>query len=186
MKLEQITSLLAKIGQVKQVQADQWQVDTEGLRFLVLLNEPQDWVRILLPVAPQMDALPLMVQLLEANFDWTGAVRFAFQEQALWAVFQHHFSTLTPEDFSDAVVQLKECKEELYYLCFEGLIQTRMEQIVQVLKNQNKTLDDAIQALNRFYEEGVMGSLEASGEQRALVLEQWRKKLARLWEDMPA
>jgi hypothetical protein len=32
----------------------------------------------------------------------------------------------------------------------------------------------------------VMGSLEASGEQRALVLEQWRKKLARLWEDMPA
>jgi exonuclease VII small subunit len=84
------------------------------------------------------------------------------------------------------MVQLKECKEELYYLCFEGLIQTRMEQIVQVLKNQNKTLDDAIQALNRFYEEGVMGSLEASGEQRALVLEQWRKKLARLWEDMPA
>jgi hypothetical protein len=186
MNLEQITSLLARVGPVKQVQPDQWQVDTEGLRFLVLLNQSQDWVRLLLPVAPQMDALPLMVQLLEANFDWTGAVRFAFQEQALWAVFQHRFSTLTPEDFSNAVVQLKECKEELYYLCFEGLLQTRMEQIVQVLKNQNKTLDDAIQALNRFYEEGVMGSLEASGEQRALVLEQWRKKLARLWEDMPA
>jgi exonuclease VII small subunit len=186
MKLEQMTLLLARLGQVKQVQVDQWQVDSEGLRFLVLLNEPQDWVRILLPVVPQLDALPVMVQLLEANFDWTGAVRFAFQEQALWAVFQHHFSTLTAEDFSAAMVQLKECKEELYHLCFEGLIQTRMEQIVQVLKNQNKTLDDAIQALNRFYEEGVIGSLEASGEQRALILEQWRKKLARLWEDMPA
>jgi exonuclease VII small subunit len=186
MKFEQVMPLLAKVGKVKQVQPDQWQVEANGLRLLVLLNEPRDWVRILLPVAPQADALPLMVQLLEANFDWTGAVRFALQEQALWAVFQHHFSTLTAEDFSDAIAQLKDCKEELYYLCFEGLLQTRMEQIVQVLKNQNKTLDDAIQALNRFYEEGVMGSLEASGEQRALVLEQWRKKLARLWEDMPA
>jgi hypothetical protein len=53
--------------------------------------------------------------------------------------------------------------------------------IIQAAKQQNMTLEMTVQNLDRFYQEGVMGDLDASPVVRAATLDAWRNRLQRLW-----
>lgn len=149
----------------------------------MLTSTERDWLRAMTPIAPQAEAMPLAALLLEANFDRTREVRYAFQNGLLWAMYQHRFSTLTTEDLSLAVEQLHQLHTSRLTQVFDDLIGAKLQQIVVALKAQDQSLEEALQLLERLYEEGVLGTLEDNREDREVTLAVWRHKLTRLWQD---
>lgn len=184
MTLEEITSLLQDLfGEAVQVQEpDAWQVEMEDLRLLILLSEDRSWLRSLITIAPQPEALPFMQQLLEANFDETQETRYAFFQNVLWGVFQHNRETLTPADFRIALTRLAALQQQGLGGVFGQLAETQVRQIVRVAKQQGQSLEATLQTLDRLYEEGVMGDINSGPAVRSQVLQAWRYQLARLWE----
>lgn len=157
----------------------QWQIEAEQWRLLVLTSVERDWLRAMIPIMPEAEALPLAAQLLDASFDRTREARFALQNGVLWAVFQHRLSTLNAEDLQSALSQLLQLHT---YGTFEELAEAKLKAIVLGLQGQQKSLEEAYQMLERLYDEGVLGDLGSSREEREKVLQVWRQKLARLWQ----
>jgi hypothetical protein len=183
MVTEEIEPILASIYEsgIEAIEPGLWQVETPTHRLLVLLSEDQSWLKMMIPVVSAAEAEPFFKELLQRNFDATGEVRYGVHQDALWAVFQHALSSLTAEDFVAAIAQLTNLQERGLNDCFDQFADGQVALIIQAAKQQNMTLDMTLKNLDRFYQEGVMGDLDASADTRASTLEAWRNRLQRLW-----
>ncbi len=168
---------------VAELEPGSWQVEMPDFRLLVLLSDDRSWVRGLVPIATVQDAQPYLEQLLEANFDDTQQTRYALQEGALWGVFQHRCESLVPEDFEVAIQRLQYLRHQGLDECFNRLVETRIRLIIQVAKLNGQSLEATMQTLDRFYQEGVMGEIDAGSEQQEQTLAAWRRQLERLWNE---
>lgn len=168
---------------VEQLAPGSWQVDTSDFRLLVLLSDDESWLRVLIPIAPAQDAQPFFEQLLEANFEETQAIRYALQQNVLWAVFHHNTVSLTTLDFTDAVQHLIDLRYKGLDDCFNRFVETRVRQIIRVSKQQGQSLEATMQTLERFYQEGLMGDMEAGAKAREETLAAWQFQLQRLWHE---
>lgn len=168
---------------VEQLGSGSWQVDTSDFRLLVLLSDDESWLRVLVPIAPAQDAHPFFEQLLEANFDQTQSMRYALQQNVLWAVFQHSTASLVITDFTSAVQQLIDIRYKGLDDCFNRFVETRVRQIIRVSKQQGQSLEATMQTLERFYQEGLMGDMEAGAQAREETLAAWQYQLQRLWDE---
>lgn len=177
----ELKNLFGAIAQ--QLAPGSWQIETPEYRLLVLLSDDQSWLRMLIPIAPAQDAQPFFEQLLEANFDRTQEIRYALQQEVLWAVFQHSCEGLTIADFKSVVDRLIEVRRQGLDECFNHLIENRVRQIIRVSKQQGQSLEATMQTLERFYQEGLMGDMAASSQAREDTLAAWRYQLARLWHE---
>ncbi|MEG3833201.1 MULTISPECIES: hypothetical protein [unclassified Microcoleus] len=164
--------------------ATSWQVETPNFRLLVLLSEDGSWLRILLPIADAQEAQPFLDKLLEANFDTTLETRYALHQNVLWGVFQHSPATLAASDFSAAVARLLALQERGLSDFFDGLIESRIRQIIKAAKMQGQSVETTLQTLDRFYAEGLMGEMELGRESRENTLAAWRYQLERLWPEV--
>ncbi len=177
------TVLAAIGGTLSELAPGQWQLEAENWRVLVLTSVERDWLRIMVPIMPQAEALPLIQQLLEANFDRTRETRFALGNGLLWGMYQHRLSSVSAPDLHSALEQLKVLHSRGFQDAFEELADAKLHEIASALSEQGKALGDAIQLLERLYEEGVLGMLQASREDRELTLQIWRAKLTRIWSE---
>ncbi len=168
---------------VKVLAPGSWQVETPTFRLLTLLSEDQNWLRVLLPIMPAQQAQPFLQQFFEANFDDTQQVRYALHQDVLWGVFQHSCGSLVVEDLRDAIARLISIYEVGVNDAFSRLTETKIKEIVQVSKQQGKSLEETMQNLERFYAEGLMGEMDQSPESRERVLTAWRGQLERLWNE---
>ncbi|MGF1513567.1 MAG: type III secretion system chaperone [Elainellaceae cyanobacterium] len=182
---DDITAVLTDLfGEDVQAQPPEtWQVESDRSRLLVLVSEDQSWLRALVSIAPEPEAQPFLAQLLEANFDDTQEARYALYQNVLWGIFQHALPTLTADDFKAALARLVILKDRGIGDSFNRLAETQIRQIVQAAKQQGQSLEATLQTLERFYQEGVMGEMEQSAEQRESVMEAWRYQLKRLWDE---
>ncbi|MGH7997963.1 MAG: hypothetical protein ACREPR_00635 [Brasilonema sp.] len=175
---------LFSAASVNSIAPGSWQIETANFRLLVLLSDDDSWLRILLPMMPASEAQPFLEQFLEANFDETQEVRYALQQEVMWGVFQHNCNSLTPEDFRSGIAQLISLYENGLDNVFNRLIERRIRQIVIAAKQQNQSLEATMQNLERFYAEGLMGTLDQTSQAREEVLAAWRYQLERLWNDV--
>lgn len=184
MKPSEIASKLTDIFNSASVQAiapGSWQVETAEFRILVLLSEDGTWLRVLLPITSAEAAQPFMEQLLEANFDDTQEVRYALHQGVIWGVYQHNLSSLSIEDFRDAIARLITLNQVGLSDAFNLLVESRMRQIISAQKQQGQTLEATLQNVERFYEEGLLGDLEQGKESREQVMAAWKRRLEKLW-----
>lgn len=178
------TTLRALFDNAVQVaEPESWQVEGEEFRLLVLLSEDQSWLRALVTIAPAQAAEPYLQQLLEANFDETQEVRYALFQGLLWGVYQHALSSLTLEDFQQAILRLVDLHQRGLSDSFNQLAEAQIRQIIRAAKLQGQSLETTMQTLGRFYEEGVMGDIDDNEESRNQVLDAWRYQLERLWHE---
>lgn len=182
---QEITQTLQAIfaDAVQVAEPESWQIEGENLRLLVLLSEDQSWLRVLITIAPLPQAMPFLQQLLEANFDATQETRYAIFENLLWGVFQHSLTGLTVEDFQAALMRLVDLHQRGLSDSFNKLAEDQIRQIIRAAKQQGQSLEATMQTLERFYEEGVMGDINAGGGARSEVLGAWRYQLERLWQE---
>ncbi|NEO26452.1 MAG: hypothetical protein F6K03_06020 [Kamptonema sp. SIO4C4] len=186
MNLETITSVLEKLfpnTTVEQPSRETWQVITDEFRLLVLLSDDLAWLRLLVPIGPAKEAKLYAEQLLQANFDLTQEAKYAFYQEVLWGVYEHKLTTLTEEDLENAIARLLLLNKEKLNGCFDRLVDQRVRQIIQAAKQKGQTLEETMQQLERFYQEGMLGDLEQSEESRNQVLAAWRGRLEQLWNE---
>ncbi len=181
----EITTLLQAMfdNAVQVTEPESWQVEGEEFRLLVLLSDDQSWLRALVTIAPAQSAAPYLEQLLEANFDETQEVRYALFQGLLWGVYQHALPSLAIEDFQQAIFRLVDLHQRGLNSLFNQLAETQIRQIIRAAKLQGQSLETTMQTLGRFYEEGVMGDIDANEQSRGQVLEAWRYQLERLWNE---
>jgi hypothetical protein len=179
-----ITNVLTTLfGNTIQIaEPESWQIEAENLRLLVLLSEDQSWLRALVTIAPLQEAEAFYQQLLEANFDETQEVRYALFQGLLWGVFQHGLENLTVTDFQQAIARLLDLHRRGLNDSFNQLAETQIRQIIRVAKLQGQTLEATMQTLERFYQEGIMGDIDAGAQSRNQFLSAWRYQLERLWD----
>jgi hypothetical protein len=166
---------------LKIVDADSYQVETPEYRLLIILSAQQSWVRTLIPIAPAADAITFIEEFLSANFDDTLETRYALQQGALWAVWQHSVAGLTSEDFSMAIDRSIELKRVGIDRAFQDFATKQVKAIVSIAKQRGDTLEQTMQTLDRFYAEGVMGDLGATDDIRKEMMSAWQQQLERLW-----
>lgn len=177
-------SLQSLFGDRVQIMAsDSWQIEVDGSRLLVLLSEDQTWLRVMIPIASAQEAMGFAEQLLEANFDETQETRYAFHQEVLWGVFQHSCESLTNKDFKAAIDRLLFIQQKGLSESFHKVAESQIRQIVKAAKLHGQTLAATLQTLERFYEEGVMGSISQSSDERKAVMSAWRYQLERLWDE---
>lgn len=187
MKTEEITNTLKELFSAASVEIPSpglWQVESSGMRLLVLLSDDQSWLRVLVPITPYQEAQPFVEQVLEANFDTTQETRYALHQGLLWGVFQHSRESLTPEDFRTAIARLISLHQAGLSDLFNQLVEARITQIIRAAKQQGQSLEATLQTLERFYEEGLMGEMDLGAEPREAALEAWRRQLERLWPEV--
>jgi hypothetical protein len=183
MVIQDIEPILVSLYEsgIQNIELGLWQIETPTHRLLVLLSEDQSWLRMMIPIVGAAEAEPFWKELLERNFDDTGEVRYGLHQDALWAVFQHALSSLTAEDFIAAIAQLNNLQERGLKDCFDQHVDQQVVLIIRAAKQQNMSLKMTLQNLDRFYQEGVMGGLDTSAEERSRTLEAWHNRLERLW-----
>jgi Tir chaperone protein (CesT) family len=183
MVVQDIASILSSLygAELKAVEMGLWQVETAQYRLLVLLSEDQSWLRMMIPIAPAAEAEPFLRLLMENNFDDTGEARYGLHQDALWAVFQQGLEAMNPDAFLSAIAQLVRLQEQGLSHCFEQFADQQVISIIRAAKQQGMTLDMTLQNLDRFYQEGVMGDLDAPAAERDGTLAAWRARLERLW-----
>jgi hypothetical protein len=178
-------TLAALFGDAVQTLAPgSYQVETAGFRMLVLLSEGQDWLRVLMPIAPIMEAMPFIEELLEANFDRTVETRYALHQDLLWGIFQHSLEGLTSDDLTLAIHRLVELHQQGVEEVFATFAEKRVREIVRAAKQQGQSLEATMQTLDRFYEEGVLGDIAGSAAEREHTMKAWHHQLKRLWDEV--
>jgi hypothetical protein len=184
MHIAQIQSILqAKFGKSFQAIGDEcYEVNTDEFKLLFILSDRLSWLRILTPITTAANANTFLQELLTANFDDTLENRYAFHDDVLWGVFQHRLESLDPEDFSVAIERLINLKKAGVNPAFTQFVTQKVREIVQVAKLRGNTLQQTMQTLDRFYEEGMMGDLEEGAATRQSMMEAWRYQLTRLWD----
>jgi hypothetical protein len=180
---QEITPILTTLydERLQTIEPGIWQVETPTYRLLVLLSKEKSWVRMMIPIASVTDAEPFWRELLENNFEDTGEARYSLYEDVLWVVFQHRLRTLTEEDFRAAIACLIGLQERGLNDSFNRYVDQQISMIIGAAKQQGMSLAATLQNLDRFYQEGVMGDLNASADVRNATLAAWRDRLERLW-----
>ncbi|AFZ35715.1 hypothetical protein Sta7437_2166 [Stanieria cyanosphaera PCC 7437] len=189
MKIEEISVILAQLfnsDAIAHNDEDTWQVKSDRLNLLVILSENHSWLRLLTPIAPVSEAQVMFEQLLTANFESTGEVRYAIGQNVLWGVFYHRLESLTSEDLQSAITSLGTMAEAGLSESFQDLIEGRIRQIIYAAKLQNQSLETTLQTLERFYQEGMLGGLNQKPEEREQFLGAWKYQLKRLWSEVDA
>jgi len=161
-----------------------WQVEQAGSQILILLSDDRTWLRVLLPIAPFRDVRLLIEQLFAYNFDASQEARYALHEEVLWGVFQHPRDSLSATDLAAAIGRLQVLKQQGLTDCFNQFVDNRIGQIIQAAKQQGQSLTATLQTLERFYDEGLLGDLTQSSDQRSAILGAWRTRLEQLWPDI--
>lgn len=180
----EITAALTTLFDAVQVtEPESWQVEGDNFRLLVLLSDDQSWLRLLVTIAPAQEAQPFFQQLLEANFDETQEVRYALFQGLLWGVFQHSLDSLTVQDFQQATARLVDLHQRGLSDSFNKVAESQIRQIIRVAKQQGHSLEATLKTLERFYEEGVMGDIDAGAQTRGEFIGAWRYQLERLWNE---
>ncbi|HHP7232102.1 MAG TPA: CesT family type III secretion system chaperone [Xenococcaceae cyanobacterium] len=186
METARITTVLSEIfpqSTIERQTDNSWQIAHENIRILVLLSDDGSWLRILTPIATQGDAQPFLETLMAANFDGTGAVRYGLGQNVLWGVFQHSLASLTETDFCSAIASIVSLAEKGLSEAFQGIVETKIREIVQAAKLQGQSKEATYQMIERFYQEGMLGGLEQSAPERENFLAAWKAQLDRLWEE---
>lgn len=183
---DEITALLNELFQegLRANPPQNWQVEDGNSRLLLLLSEDQTWLRVLISIAPAADAQPFWEQLLEANFDATQETRYALHQRVLWGVFQHDIQTLTEADLRRAIARLIDLQRQGLSDSFNRVAEAQIRQIIYAAKLQGQSLESTMQTLERFYQEGMLGEISQSPEQREAVLGAWRSQLERFWDEV--
>ncbi|WP_126146647.1 hypothetical protein [Synechococcus elongatus] len=187
MQVAEISPLLIELFGADRLEAnppESWQIQTPECRLLLLLSASGEWLRVLLPLLPAVDAAPFHRQILEANFDATGPVRYALHQNVLWGVFQHDLASLTSGDLYQAIASLFDLAQRGLDPFFTALAETQLRQIVRAAKQQGQSLPATLQTLTHLYEEGVLGNLSNGPEIRRFTLDRWREQLERLWPEV--
>ncbi len=185
MQLEIIEPILKQIfsqATLTHKTEDTWQIDHDGIKILVILSEDKSWLRILTTIAPVQEVQPLLTSILEANFETTGEIRYALAENVLWAVFHHRVSSLIEEDFVLAISSLVSLAEQGLSGLFRQLMEKRILAVIKASKLQGQTKTTTYQTLERFYQEGMLGGIDQTPEQREIFLSAWKHQLDRLWD----
>ncbi|MEM9273853.1 MAG: hypothetical protein AAGA80_12925 [Cyanobacteria bacterium P01_F01_bin.143] len=186
MQITTIEPLIAKIlpqAVVTHKTEDVWQIEHQEMKILVVLSEDQSWLRILTAIAPIQEVQPLLMPILEANFETTGEIRYALAENVLWAVFHHRLGSLIEDDFCHAISSLVSLAEQGLSGLFKQLMEKRILAIIKASKLQGQTKTSTYQTLERFYQEGMLGGMEQTSEERAKFLSAWKYQLDRLWDE---
>jgi hypothetical protein len=186
MEITQVTTLLQEIFPQDTIESndrENWQVQNEKIRLLIILSEDKSWLRILTPIASIMEAQSLLIPLMEANFDVTREIRYALSQNVLWGVFHHNFATLTKEDFQAVILQMTSLIEKGLSDAFRQLMEQRIKQIIQAAKLQGQSKEATYKNLERFYQEGMLGDLDRDPQERADFLAAWKFQLERLWDE---
>ncbi len=187
MKIAEISSILSSLFNGQDIQHDveeAWQVKNSQIHLLVLLSEDHSWLRLLSPIASAREAQSLLPQLLENNFETTQEVRYALNQNVLWGVFHHRLASLTREDLESAIASLLTLVEQGLSPSFNQLIEKQIIQIVKAAKAQGQSLESTYQTIDRFYQEGIMGSIDQDPAQRSQFLAAWKAQLERLWSEV--
>lgn len=163
--------------------ASTWQVEWPEARLLAIASEDLVWLRLLLPLAPQSEAQPYLEALLEANFEVTQSVYYALHQSVLWAVASHRLAALTPESLLLAIQQAQGLQQTWLRNVFLQATEKQIRQIIQVAKQQGQSLEATLQNIGRFYEEGILGGLEQTAQEREAVMAAWQARLTQLWDE---
>ena len=186
MEARQITSILQEIfpqDTIEENNEDNWQVQNDKVRLLIILSEDKSWLRVLTPIASIMEAEPLLIPLMEANFDATQEIRYALGQNVLWGVFHHNFATLTIEDLQNVILRMINVAQKGLSEAFQQLSEQRIKQIIQAAKAQGQSKEATYKSLQRYYQEGMLGDLDRDPQERDSFLAAWKYQLDRLWEE---
>ena len=187
MKIAEISPILERFFDSKDLKHDAeeaWQIKNSQIHLLVILSEDRNWLRLLSPIAAESEAMSLLPQLLEDNFDTTLEVRYALNQNVLWGVYHHRLESLTTEDLESAIASIVTLVEKGLSSSFNQLIEKQILQIVKAAKAQGQSLESTYQTIDRFYQEGVMGGVDQNPEQREQFLAAWKAQLERLWSEV--
>ena len=186
METQQITSILQEIFPQDTIETnneENWQINNDSIRLLVILSEDKSWLRVLTPIASIQEAQSLLVPLMEANFDLTQEIRYALGQNVLWAVFHHNFATLTTEDFTSVIGRMITFVDRGLADAFRQLIEQRIKQIIQAAKAQGQSKEATYKTLERFYQEGMLGDIDRDRQEREDFLAAWKFQLDKLWDE---
>ena len=187
MKIADISPILEKLFDRQNIQHDAeeaWQIKNSQIHLLVILSEDRSWLRLLSPIAAASEAMTLLPQILEDNFDTTQEVRYALNQNVLWGVYHHRLESLTTEDFESAIASIFTLVERGLSSSFNQLIEKQIVQIVRAAKAQGQSLESTYKTIDRFYQEGVMGGVDRDPQQREQFLIAWKAQLERLWSEV--
>ena len=187
MKIADISPVLERFFDSEDIKHDAeeaWQIKNSQIHLLIILSEDRSWLRLLSPIAAASEAMSLLPQLLEDNFDTTQEVRYALNQNVLWGVYHHRLESLTAEDLEGAIASLFTLVQKGLSSSFNQLIEKQIVQIVKAAKAQGQSLESTYQTIDRFYQEGVMGGVDQNPEQREQFLVAWKAQLERLWSEV--
>jgi hypothetical protein len=81
-----------------------WAAKVGELELYVFVDEVEDRVRIMVPVAQADEADPvLMLVLLTANFELARDARYALRDGLVWCLFGHRLSWLSEPELHHAI-----------------------------------------------------------------------------------
>lgn len=189
MELREIKPVLTEIfpdSAVEMPSETAWQVELSFTRLLLVASDDGAWLRLMMPLAPQAEAQDVLEALLALNFDLTQTVHYALHEEVLWAVFLHRLASLTAMDLQIAIQHAAECFQHWQEDTFLQTTDKQLRQIVKAAKQQGQTLEATLQNIDRFYQEGILGDLAQTPEEREKMLAAWRSRLQQHWERLEA
>ncbi|MGK7946578.1 MAG: hypothetical protein AB4058_19140 [Microcystaceae cyanobacterium] len=172
-----------KAQTVEKPSPDTWRIETDQFIFLAILAKDFKELRLLIPLFAVAEATPYLTTLLEANFEQTQLVRYAINQEVVWAVFNHALDSLTVDDCQTAIAQLLTLHQQGINVAFNQMAQQQLRQIIQAAKAQGQTLEATLQNVTRLYEEGILGGLDQDSQEKEQFLAAWRYQLERLWEE---
>ncbi|BAW95782.1 hypothetical protein NIES970_06950 [[Synechococcus] sp. NIES-970] len=158
------------------------QVQTR-LHVLVSLSSDGQMLRVFIPIATQEEAAPYYLQLLEGNFNENKLVRYAMNQNLLWGVFKYPLQHLSASIFQQVLTEMLALHRQGLSAFFNQLAEEKVREIIRAAKSQGQTIEQTMQTITRFYEEGMMGDLDQKPRQQRQALLAWQYQLEKLWQE---
>lgn len=106
MNSERLSALLEKVASVHERRDGFWNVDYLD-RNLLIVNKPDDLLRIMTPILPAEDVdVAILFQVLQANFERTRNARYSLHGDYLWATFGYTFQAMSEAEVVTAMDQV--------------------------------------------------------------------------------
>lgn len=108
MTLERLDELIRRADEdARRPAPNQWEFSIGDDVVLVIADATADRMRIMTPITTVSDAgAPLMMRMLQANFDSALDARYAIAHDRIWGVFIHPLGDLTDELFLSGLGQV--------------------------------------------------------------------------------
>lgn len=165
------------------ISSEIWQVERDAFQLRAQLLHTQSWLRLQISIAPVPEVQSFLAQILQANYDDTQEARYAIADDILWAVFYRDLTSLTTEQLETAIDRLLLLQQQGAGIFFSRFIEAQVRQIIMVAKLRGQSMEATLQTIDRFYSEGMMGDMDASGYQDN-ALKAWQYQLKRLWPEV--